>query len=59
LLDEIELFVQVRNLFDTRYATFGVLADPSGVLPNTTDPRFVSPGPPFSVFAGLTLHDHE
>ncbi|MGD8859100.1 MAG: TonB-dependent receptor [Myxococcales bacterium] len=57
LLAHLQAFVRVENLFDSGYETFGVLADPSEVLPTASDPRFVSPGPPRAIFAGLTLHD--
>jgi iron complex outermembrane receptor protein len=57
LLDQLQVFLKGQNLLDTEYETFGVLADPSEVLPGTRDPRFVGPGAPLAVFAGLVLHD--
>lgn len=56
LLDELQLFAKAENLLDEKYSTFGVLADPSGALPLASDPRFLSPGPPFGVWAGVVLH---
>ncbi len=56
--DNVDLLVRVDNLFDTTYASFGVLAD-LGVdlveVPDASDPRFVGPGAPRSAFAGLRL----
>ena len=57
LLDQLEIFVKGQNLLDTEYDTFGVLAEPDEVLPGTSDPRFVGPGAPLAVFAGLVVHD--
>jgi hypothetical protein len=40
-------FVEVDNLLDERYATFGLLGDPGDVLgAGVTDPRFLSPADP-------------
>lgn len=50
----LELFFKVQNLANAEHETFGVLGDPSAVLGNS-DPRFVGPGAPFGVWAGLTL----
>jgi iron complex outermembrane receptor protein len=61
-----ELFVNVVNALNARYATFGVLGDPTGIgapgIPAgaTTngpgvDNRFESPAPPISVFAGVRV----
>ena len=57
VLDTLQIFVRAQNLFDTEYETFGILANPAEVLPGTSDPRFVSPGAPLGVWAGLTVHD--
>ena len=54
--ENLDLFVRVGNLFDTDYATFGVLAEVELELeeaPGADDPRFVSPAAPRSGFAGL------
>ncbi len=56
LAGRIELFGRVDNVFDSRYETFGLLGDSSGVAfdpPLGNDPRFLSPGAPRSVFVGL------
>ncbi|HEY6834294.1 MAG TPA: TonB-dependent receptor, partial [Pseudolabrys sp.] len=52
----IEAFGLVRNLFDTRFYTFGTFFDTSEVpFLNLTDPRTVSPGAPFAVYAGIRV----
>lgn len=64
--DNLELFVDVTNALDARYATYGALGDPTGVgapgiPPNavTNGPgvnnRFESPAPPIGAFAGLRV----
>lgn len=62
--DSVSLFVNVINVTNARYATFGVLGDPAGVgapgiRPNgsttAVDYRFESPAPPLSAFAGIRL----
>ena len=55
LLDQLELFAQAENLLDNEYETFGVIADPSQVLPDDHDPRFLSPGAPLGVWVGVAL----
>ena len=66
LTDHVELFVNVVNALDAKYATFGVLGDPTGIgapgIPvNATtngpgvDNRFESPAPPISAFGGVRL----
>jgi iron complex outermembrane receptor protein len=62
----IELFVDLVNALNSRYATFGVLGDPTGVgapgIPDGAatdgpgvDNRFESPAPPISVFGGVRI----
>lgn len=62
----VELFASVDNLFNRKYATYGLLSDPTGVgapgvpangVPNGpgVDNRFQSPAAPLLVFAGLRL----
>ena len=47
-------FVEVDNLLDKRYATFGLLGDPGDVLgAGVTDPRFLSPGDPRTFRLGV------
>jgi iron complex outermembrane receptor protein len=51
-----EAFALVQNLFDRRYYTFGTFFDTSEVpFLNLTDPRTLSPGAPFAVYAGLRV----
>jgi outer membrane receptor protein involved in Fe transport len=57
LLPELTMFVRAQNLLNRKYETFGVLANPAEVLPNTSDPRFLGPGSPFSVWAGIVIED--
>jgi len=63
---QAELFAGIDNLFDVKYANYGILGDPTGVgapgIPagSTTngagvDNRFQSPAAPFAVFAGVRL----
>ena len=50
---------RVENVLDRRYATFGVLGDPTGVpvrgLPaaGPADPRFLSPAAPRAAYVEL------
>lgn len=61
-----ELFLLVNNVFDHRYATYGLYSDPTGVgapgVPagaNSNDPgvdnRFQNPAAPRSVFGGIRI----
>ena len=56
-----EVFATVDNLLNRKYATWGILSDPSGqnapgVPANGPyDPRFLSPAAPLEVFAGVRL----
>jgi iron complex outermembrane receptor protein len=55
----LELFVRIVNVTNARYATFGVLGDPTGVgapgVPDVgADPRFQSPATPIAAYAGVT-----
>lgn len=55
----LELYARLENATDARYATFGVLGDPTGVgapgVPATgADPRFQSPAAPIAAYAGIT-----
>jgi iron complex outermembrane recepter protein len=62
----IELFASVNNLLDSKYATWGILSDPTGINapgipPNgvTNGPgvnnRFLSPAAPFEIFGGVRI----
>jgi outer membrane receptor protein involved in Fe transport len=48
----LEGFVNVSNLLNNSYNTFGTLA-PDGMLPGTPVLPFVTPAPPLNVLAGL------
>ena len=61
-----ELFVNIQNLFDARYSTFGLYSDPTGVgasgIPrhsDSNDPRvdnrFQSPAMPRAFFGGVRV----
>jgi iron complex outermembrane receptor protein len=51
----LSVFVLVDNIFNTQYATFGVLGDATDVFPNDNDPRFLGPGAPRAAWAGVDL----
>ena len=62
----LELFASIKNLLDAKYATFGILSDPTGVgaagIPRGAasngpgvDNRFLSPAAPFEIFGGARL----
>jgi len=62
----LEIFGNVQNLFDKRYANYGLYGDPTGVnapgIPATAgsndpgvDNRFQNPAAPRSVFGGMRL----
>lgn len=57
VLRELSLYVRAQNLLDTHYSTFGVLANPSQVLPGARDPRFLGPGAPFGMWVGAVVTD--
>lgn len=62
----VELFATIDNLFNQKFATWGILSDPTGVgapgIPAnapTNGPgvnnRFVSPAAPFEIFGGIRV----
>src|SRR5215469_3418866 len=57
--DNIQFYVLIKNLFDNKYATYGIFNDPTkSPLPgvaNPSDPRFVSVAPPISVYGGIKI----
>ena len=59
LYENFELFVLIRNLFDNKYATYGIFNDPTKTplpgVPNPSDPRFVSVAPPLAAYGGLRI----
>jgi len=65
-MPHVELFASVSNLFNRKYATWGILSDPTGIgapgiPPNAVtngpgvDNRFLSPAAPFAVLGGLRV----
>jgi iron complex outermembrane receptor protein len=63
----VELFASVTNLLNRKYATWGILSDPTGVgamgvpaggMPNGpgVDNRFLSPAAPIEVFGGARIN---
>ncbi|HEX5046711.1 MAG TPA: TonB-dependent receptor [Gammaproteobacteria bacterium] len=51
-----ELFLNLDNVLDEEYATFGVLGDAEDVLgADFDDPQFVSPGAPRAAWVGVRL----
>jgi iron complex outermembrane recepter protein len=65
-LPHVELFASIANLFNRKYATWGILSDPTGIgapgIPPDAlrngpgvDNRFLSPAAPFEAFAGVRL----
>lgn len=63
---KIEVFASINNLFNARYATWGILSDPTGIgAPGVppgavtngpgVDNRFLSPAAPFEAFAGVRI----
>ena len=55
LFEQLQLFVRAQNLFNTKYSTFGVIASPSDVLADASDPRFLGPGAPFGIWTGIVV----
>jgi iron complex outermembrane receptor protein len=65
-LPHFEVFANVRNLFNRKYATWGILSDPTGIgapgIPPGgatngpgVDNRFLSPAAPFETFGGVRI----
>jgi iron complex outermembrane recepter protein len=63
---QLEIFASITNLFNTQYATWGILSDPAGInapgIPPdgvtngpSVDNRFLSPAAPFEAFGGVRL----
>jgi iron complex outermembrane receptor protein len=66
LAGKLEVFASISNLFNSRYATWGILSDPTGIgapgIPPTAvsngpgvDNRFLSPAAPFEASAGVRI----
>jgi outer membrane receptor protein involved in Fe transport len=50
------MFLVVNNVFDARYASFGVLGNAGEVLgPSFDNPRFIGPGAPRAAWLGVDL----
>ena len=56
LAKQVELFGRIDNVFDRRYETFGALGEPEEVLPQFSDPRFLSPAPPRAAWVGVRIN---
>jgi iron complex outermembrane receptor protein len=55
VLEPLKLYVRATNLLDTKFSTFGVIADPSEVLPQYSNPRFLGRGAPFGIWVGAVV----
>jgi len=62
----LEVFASIDNLFNRKYATWGILSDPTGIgapgIPTTgvtngtgVNNRFLSPAAPFETFGGVRI----
>ncbi len=62
----IGVFAHVDNLFNTKYATYGIFSDPTGIgapgIPANAvtngpgvDNRFIAPAYPFAIYAGVRI----
>ncbi len=62
----LQVFAHIDNLLNAKYATYGVLSDPTGIgapgIPVTgvtngpgVDNRFLSPAYPFSIYGGVRI----
>lgn len=54
---KLSIFLEVENLFNRRYNSFGLYGDPTGngAFPNFTNPRFYTPGQPVGGWLGAKL----
>ena len=59
LTDRIELFANLDNLFDEKYASFGTFSPtaliPIAEAPGASNPRSLSPAAPFAAFGGVRV----
>jgi len=62
----LEVFGSIENLFNAKYATYGIYSDPTGIgTPGVpingmsngpgVDNRFFSPAYPFAIYAGIRV----
>jgi iron complex outermembrane recepter protein len=51
----LALYLQLQNITDNKYATFGIYGDPTGngAFPQFTNTRFLTPAQPFGVWGGI------
>jgi len=51
----VQLYAQLENLTNNKYATFGIYGDPTGngAFPQFTNPRFLTPAQPFGFWIGI------
>jgi len=58
LSDDVQFYLEGENLLDHRYATFGLYGDPTanGAFPQFSNPRFIVPAEPFSIWAGMRVN---
>jgi len=64
-IPHLEVFASITNLLNRKYATWGILSDPTGIgapgIPDEptngpdVDNRFLSPAAPFEAFGGIRL----
>ncbi len=52
-IPHLSLFARADNIFDRRYANFGVLGNGAELFGQLTDPRFLGPGAPRAGWAGF------
>ena len=56
LAANIELFGNIQNLLDEKYATFGTFFDPTRIpFLGLGNPRTLTPAPPLAIFAGIRV----
>ena len=55
LSKQVEFYIQLQNLTNNKYATFGIFGDPTGngAFPQFTNPRFLTPAQPFGFWIGV------
>ena len=53
--EHFSTYIRLQNIFNRRYADFGVIGDATPVLPQFTDPRLLSPGAPRAGWIGLSF----
>jgi iron complex outermembrane receptor protein len=53
--EHFSTYLRAQNVFDRRYADFGVVGSAANVLPQFTDPRLLSPGGPRAAWLGVSF----